>query len=144
MKISFIEIQNFRKLRATYIGFHPETTLFVGANNSGKTSAMLALPVRDHGLHSSILGLGTSASTTGNVKPSREFACARRAAPGGISSRSKGAYSVCLTLCRHLLFDLVLALKNVGFLHTINVGFLQVNDEQPKDASREDRRTDRP
>lgn len=43
MKIKFIEVQNFRKLRSTHIDFDQETTLFVGANNSGKTSAMLAL-----------------------------------------------------------------------------------------------------
>lgn len=43
MKISFIGIQNFRKLKATHIGFHSGTTLLVGANNSGRTSAMVAL-----------------------------------------------------------------------------------------------------
>ena len=43
MKIKFIEIQNFRKLKSTHIDFNEETTIFVGANNSGKTSAMLAL-----------------------------------------------------------------------------------------------------
>jgi hypothetical protein len=43
MKISFVEIQNFRKLAAIRIDFSQQTTLFVGANNSGKTSAMLAL-----------------------------------------------------------------------------------------------------
>ena len=43
MKIEFVEIQNFRKLKSTHIDFDDETTLFVGANNSGKTSAMLAL-----------------------------------------------------------------------------------------------------
>lgn len=43
MKISFVEIQNFRKLKAAHIGFDDQTTLFVGANNSGKTSAMMAL-----------------------------------------------------------------------------------------------------
>lgn len=43
MKISFVEVQNFRKLKSAHIGFDTQTTLFVGANNSGKTSAMLAL-----------------------------------------------------------------------------------------------------
>lgn len=43
MKINFIEIQNFRKLRSVRIDLDPKTTVFVGANNSGKTSAMLAL-----------------------------------------------------------------------------------------------------
>lgn len=43
MKISFIEIQNFRKLQSCRIEFGPESTIFVGANNSGKTSAMTAL-----------------------------------------------------------------------------------------------------
>src|SRR5208337_4921859 len=43
MHIEFVEIQNFRKLKSIRIDFAPETTLFVGANNSGKTSAMEAL-----------------------------------------------------------------------------------------------------
>ena len=43
MRIEFIDIQNFRKLKATRIDFDPRTTIFVGANNSGKTSAMVAL-----------------------------------------------------------------------------------------------------
>jgi predicted ATP-dependent endonuclease of OLD family len=43
MKISFINIRNFRKLKNVRIDFSDETTLFVGANNSGKTSAMDAL-----------------------------------------------------------------------------------------------------
>lgn len=43
MHIAFIEIANFRKLKCVRIDFHKEKTLFVGANNSGKTSAMLAL-----------------------------------------------------------------------------------------------------
>ncbi|WP_379921461.1 AAA family ATPase [Erythrobacter sp. R86502] len=41
--IEFVEIANFRKLLATRIDLSPSKTLFVGANNSGKTSAMLAL-----------------------------------------------------------------------------------------------------
>lgn len=43
MHISFVEIQNFRKLKSVRIDFSEQTTLFVGANNSGKTSATLAL-----------------------------------------------------------------------------------------------------
>lgn len=43
MQISFVEIQGFRKLSSIRIDFGPTTTLFVGANNSGKTSAMDAL-----------------------------------------------------------------------------------------------------
>jgi predicted ATP-dependent endonuclease of OLD family len=43
MRIAFVEVQNFRKLRSIRIDFSETTTLFVGANNSGKTSAMLAL-----------------------------------------------------------------------------------------------------
>lgn len=43
MKILSIFIQNFRKLRQCQIDFSTENTLFVGANNSGKTSAMDAL-----------------------------------------------------------------------------------------------------
>lgn len=43
MRISQVEIGNFRKLVATRITFADEKTVFVGANNSGKTSAMTAL-----------------------------------------------------------------------------------------------------
>ena len=43
MFIQFIELQNFRKLKSVRIDFSEETTVFVGANNSGKTSAMVAL-----------------------------------------------------------------------------------------------------
>ena len=43
MYIAFIEIQNFRKLKSVRVDFHQEKTLFVGPNNSGKTSAMLCL-----------------------------------------------------------------------------------------------------
>lgn len=43
MKIKFIEIQNFRKLKACRVDFSERETIFVGANNSGKTSAMDAL-----------------------------------------------------------------------------------------------------
>lgn len=43
MHIAFIEIANFRKLLSIRIDLATSTTLFVGANNSGKTSAILAL-----------------------------------------------------------------------------------------------------
>ena len=43
MHIEFVEIANFRKLLSTRVDLSPSTTLFVGANNSGKTSAMLAM-----------------------------------------------------------------------------------------------------
>ncbi len=43
MYIKDIEIGNFRKLKSVRIAVSDETTVFVGANNSGKTSAMLAL-----------------------------------------------------------------------------------------------------
>ena len=43
MRIAFIEIGNFRKLRAVRVELTESTTLLVGANNSGKTSAMIAL-----------------------------------------------------------------------------------------------------
>jgi len=43
MHIKFVEIQNFRKLKAILIEFAEKITLFVGAKNSGKTSAMEVL-----------------------------------------------------------------------------------------------------
>lgn len=43
MIISSIYVQNFRKLLRCRIDFSTNTTLFVGANNSGKTSAMDAI-----------------------------------------------------------------------------------------------------
>ncbi|MBP2534862.1 AAA family ATPase [Agrobacterium tumefaciens] len=43
MQIDLVEIGNFRKLKAVRIGLSPDTTVFVGANNSGKTSAMIAM-----------------------------------------------------------------------------------------------------
>lgn len=43
MKIDFIKIKNFRKLHSCIIEFSEEETIFVGANNSGKTTAMDAL-----------------------------------------------------------------------------------------------------
>lgn len=43
MKIAHIEIQNFRKLKSCRVEFSDKETVFVGANNSGKTSAMDAL-----------------------------------------------------------------------------------------------------
>lgn len=43
MHIQHVEVGNFRKLQAVRIDFSEQTTIFVGANNSGKTSAMVAL-----------------------------------------------------------------------------------------------------
>lgn len=43
MYIEYVEIQNYRKLKSCRIEFTDQTTIFVGANNSGKTSAMDAL-----------------------------------------------------------------------------------------------------
>ena len=43
MQIAYVEVANFRKLLAVRIDLADATTLLVGANNSGKTSAMLAL-----------------------------------------------------------------------------------------------------
>ena len=43
MNIVFVEIQNFRKLKACRVEIAKQETIFVGANNSGKTSAMDAL-----------------------------------------------------------------------------------------------------
>lgn len=43
MQISEINISNFRKLKKVSIHLHKDTTLFIGANNSGKTSSMVAM-----------------------------------------------------------------------------------------------------
>jgi recombinational DNA repair ATPase RecF len=43
MIISHVVIQNYRKLKCCRISFSEQETIFVGANNSGKTSAMDAL-----------------------------------------------------------------------------------------------------
>lgn len=43
MHINFVEIRNFRRLAAVRVDLACSTTLFVGANNSGKTSGMTAL-----------------------------------------------------------------------------------------------------
>lgn len=43
MRIEFIELANFRKLRCIRVGLAIDKTVFVGANNSGKTSTMVAL-----------------------------------------------------------------------------------------------------
>lgn len=45
MKINSIQIQNFRKLQSCIIDFSEKETIFVGANNSGKTTAMDALMI---------------------------------------------------------------------------------------------------
>ena len=43
MHIDFVDIVNFRRLRSTRVVFSKDKTVFVDANNSGKTSAMNAL-----------------------------------------------------------------------------------------------------
>ncbi|TMO86586.1 ATP-dependent nuclease [Pseudoalteromonas spongiae] len=43
MKIAYIDIQNFRKLKSCRLALTDKETVFVGANNSGKTSALDAL-----------------------------------------------------------------------------------------------------
>lgn len=43
MKIQSIHIRNFRKLKNCHIDFGEKKTVFVGANNSGKTSAISAI-----------------------------------------------------------------------------------------------------
>ena len=43
MKLTRIEVFNFRKLRRARLDMSDKQTLLVGANNSGKTSAMKAL-----------------------------------------------------------------------------------------------------
>lgn len=43
MRIESVEISNFRKLRSVRVDLSGPQTLLVGANNSGKTSAMVAL-----------------------------------------------------------------------------------------------------
>jgi predicted ATP-dependent endonuclease of OLD family len=43
MHIEHVEIGHFRKLQSVRVDFAETTTVFVGANNSGKTSAMVAL-----------------------------------------------------------------------------------------------------
>ena len=43
MKIESVQIRNFRKLKNCHIDFGDKETVFVGANNSGKTSAISAI-----------------------------------------------------------------------------------------------------
>ena len=43
MKIQSVHIRNFRKLKNCHIDFGEKETVFVGANNSGKTSAISAI-----------------------------------------------------------------------------------------------------
>ena len=43
MKINSIHIQNFRKLQLCTIDFSEKETIFVGANNSGKTTILEAI-----------------------------------------------------------------------------------------------------
>jgi len=43
MRIAEVKIRNFRKLKEVTIHLQDDTTVFIGANNSGKTTAMIAL-----------------------------------------------------------------------------------------------------
>ena len=43
MRIQSVHIRNFRKLKNCHIDFGERETVFVGANNSGKTSAISAI-----------------------------------------------------------------------------------------------------
>lgn len=43
MQIKYVDIQNFRKLKKCEIEISNQQTIFVGANNSGKTSAIIAM-----------------------------------------------------------------------------------------------------
>ena len=43
MSIQALRIKNFRRLRDVYIDLNSDLSIFVGANNSGKTSASQAL-----------------------------------------------------------------------------------------------------
>ena len=45
MRIKYLDISNFRKLKSTRLSLDDKTTILVGANNSGKTSAMVALRI---------------------------------------------------------------------------------------------------
>ncbi len=42
MRITEVHLRNFRRLEDVEIGFESEETVFVGPNNSGKTSATTA------------------------------------------------------------------------------------------------------
>lgn len=50
MKINCVRIQNFRRLKNVLIDFEPDISIFVGANNSGKTSASYAIDMFVNGL----------------------------------------------------------------------------------------------
>ena len=43
MRIADIKILNFRKLEEVSVDLRGDTTVFIGANNSGKTSAMASM-----------------------------------------------------------------------------------------------------
>lgn len=65
MKIHSVHIRNFRKLKNCHIDFGEKETVFIGANNSGKTSAISAIvwflkkqgEVYPEGVHSYQLGI---------------------------------------------------------------------------------------
>lgn len=50
MKINCVRIQNFRRLKNVPIDFEPDISIFVGANNSGKTSASYAIDMFINGM----------------------------------------------------------------------------------------------
>ena len=81
MRIDLVEIRNFRRLQAIRIDFYNTTTLLVGANNSGKTSAITALRYflkeqKDFSVYdiplahwTNINRLGEAFETAGNAPP---------------------------------------------------------------------------
>ncbi|AEV38432.1 hypothetical protein PSE_3928 [Pseudovibrio sp. FO-BEG1] len=71
MKIQSVEVYNFRKLHKAKLDFSSSQTLLVGANNSGKTSAMVALRcfLKDRG------GITAKDVTASNWKRLEAIAC---------------------------------------------------------------------
>jgi len=45
MKLTSIELTNFRSFRSASIGLHPNVTLFVGVNEAGKTTVLDAISI---------------------------------------------------------------------------------------------------
>lgn len=43
MKLNYFRIRNFRRLKNVLVDLEPDISVFVGANNSGKTSATYAI-----------------------------------------------------------------------------------------------------
>lgn len=65
MRIDRLEIQNFKKFEHLDITFHPQFTLLIGENGSGKTSVLDALAVALGIWHKAVPGSGTR-----NIAPS--------------------------------------------------------------------------